>query len=265
MTIHDESCPAGEPQHVLPLTDPVEIASRLVRYRFAMSFIEEGHVLDAGCGDRDGPLLLAGKGVRVIGVDVNVEAVRVARERFQGAAVSYGAVDCRALPFRSALFDTVISLEVIEHLPEEDHPRYLAEMERVLRPGGHYIGSTPNRAMNEPGRVNEAHLKEYTLCEYRHILAVHFNETVIYGEHASPGFRMRARMCDATTQGVMRWDGLGLRRIVPRTLRDGVKRLLSRQVFKVTEESLDAGDCSITREELERAVNFVAVCRKGRG
>ena len=265
MTIHDGSSQAGQPQHVLPLTDPVEIAIRLVRYRFAMSFIKEGLVLDAGCGDRDGPLMLAEKGVRVIGVDVNVEAVRVARERFRAASVSYGAVDCRNLPFRSDRFDAVISLEVIEHLPEEDHRRYLEEMARVVRPGGLYIGSTPNRAMNEPGHVNEAHLKEYTLEEYRHILEPHFSEAAVYGEHASPGFRMRARMCDATTQGVMRWDGLGLRRILPRALRDGVKRLLSRQIFKVTEERLEQGDCSITQDGLERAVSFVAVCRKCRG
>jgi SAM-dependent methyltransferase len=55
------------------------------------------------------------------------------------------------LPFRSATFDLVFMLEVLEHLP--DIPHSLREIARVLKPGGVAIMSTPNR-LNVASRVH---------------------------------------------------------------------------------------------------------------
>src|SRR5207249_4048969 len=49
---------------------------------------------------------------------------------------------CDRLPFRNGSFSTVISSELIEHVP--DTPEVLAEMRRVLRPGGLLILGTPD-------------------------------------------------------------------------------------------------------------------------
>lgn len=55
--------------------------------------------------------------------------------------------DAERLPFKDASFDVVISSDVIEHLPDAD--RHIAEVARVLRPGGLYFIKTPNRRAAE--------------------------------------------------------------------------------------------------------------------
>src|SRR5918911_727457 len=51
-----------------------------------------------------------------------------------------------ALPFPNASFDIVVSFDVLEHIPDTD--AHLAEVSRVLRPGGAYLIQTPNKWMN---------------------------------------------------------------------------------------------------------------------
>ena len=67
------------------------------------------------------------------------------RARVPGARVV--EADAGALPFPDATFDVAVSSDVIEHLePVETH---LAEVARVLRPGGLYLLKTPNRRLAE--------------------------------------------------------------------------------------------------------------------
>lgn len=90
-------------------------------------------VLDAGCGE---------------GVLVEEYATRLAIE---GIDPNYSAAHVRqgsllALPFDDATFDRVLCLDVLEHLSFEDQPRALAEIHRVLKPGGEALVSVPNLA-----------------------------------------------------------------------------------------------------------------------
>ena len=59
-------------------------------------------------------------------------------------ACTHGSVT--ALPFPDASFDRALCLDVLEHLAFEDQPRALAELFRVLRPGGELLVSVPNLA-----------------------------------------------------------------------------------------------------------------------
>ena len=91
----------------------------------------EGAVLDVGCGTgRNLPLLRPG--VRVIGLELSAEALARARRRAPGVPLVQG--DAEALPFRSGVFDTVMSGLVFCSVP--DAARGLAEVKRVLRPAG---------------------------------------------------------------------------------------------------------------------------------
>jgi ubiquinone/menaquinone biosynthesis C-methylase UbiE len=59
------------------------------------------------------------------------------REKQPGSRVDYARVDAKALPFRTERFDFVLSLYVLHHA--EGYRAALAEMARVLKPGGHAL------------------------------------------------------------------------------------------------------------------------------
>jgi SAM-dependent methyltransferase len=90
-------------------------------------------VLDAGCGEGILVEEYAGR-LDIIGVDAN----------YSSARVTLGSVT--ALPLPDASFDRALCLDVLEHLSYDDQPRALAELFRVLRPGGELFVSVPNLA-----------------------------------------------------------------------------------------------------------------------
>lgn len=92
-------------------------------------------VLDLGCG---GGWALFARAGRTIGVDLSLGSLRNALTVYQGAA----ACDLTRLPWRDGAFDLVVSSDVLGHIPPEGKHEVIAEVYRVLRPGGrtlHYI------------------------------------------------------------------------------------------------------------------------------
>jgi 2-polyprenyl-6-hydroxyphenyl methylase/3-demethylubiquinone-9 3-methyltransferase len=99
-------------------------------------------ILDAGCGGGLVARELAAAGAEVVGVDRSLGSLGVARRaapsRFRPAQ---GRLE--RLPFPDAAFDAVVAADVLEHLP--DLPAAVAELARVLRPGGSFLFDTVNR------------------------------------------------------------------------------------------------------------------------
>ena len=108
--------------------------AKMERVRAYLDALPAGtKVLDAGCGE--GVLVdeYAGR-LAIEGVDLNYARPRVR----QGALT--------ALPAGDGVFDRVLCLDVLEHLPHADQARALAEIHRVLAPGGEALLSVPNLA-----------------------------------------------------------------------------------------------------------------------
>jgi ubiquinone/menaquinone biosynthesis C-methylase UbiE len=99
-------------------------------------------VLDVGCGDGTAAGLAAqhNPGHRLIGLDWSAGSLRQAR-RLGLTAVQAG-ID--SVPVASGAVDVVIMSELIEHLVDTDAA--LEEVQRVLKPGGSLLLSTPNLA-----------------------------------------------------------------------------------------------------------------------
>ena len=96
-------------------------------------------VLDLGC--RYGALTRAyAEGNDVLGVDVDRDALAHAADSL-GIQTLWADVE-EPLPLEAASFDAVVAGELIEHL--RDPERLVAEIRRVLRPGGVFVGSVPN-------------------------------------------------------------------------------------------------------------------------
>jgi SAM-dependent methyltransferase len=97
-------------------------------------------VLDYGCGDGLYSCLLARHGAKVVGVDISDVSVANCEARAQADPVSGSAtfrvMDCERLEFADDSFDLVCESGVLHHL---DFRRAMAEISRVLKPGGQAI------------------------------------------------------------------------------------------------------------------------------
>jgi arsenite methyltransferase len=98
-------------------------------------------ILDLGCGPGYYVAELAeqvGPEGAVAGLDLSAPMLAVARSRCEGLAnTSLAEGEATALPFEDASFDAVVSVQVMEYVP--DVAAALAEIHRVLRPGGRVV------------------------------------------------------------------------------------------------------------------------------
>ncbi|NOX62084.1 MAG: class I SAM-dependent methyltransferase [Chloroflexi bacterium] len=105
----------------------------------AWARVEAADVLVDGAGVGMYSRHLARAGARVVSIDIDFPSMAAAKAHVSPCLVAA----CEALPFASESFDTVLSHEVLEHVA--DDAQTLAEIARVLRPGGRLVLFTPNR------------------------------------------------------------------------------------------------------------------------
>lgn len=117
-------------------------------------------VLELGCGT--GMLaLLKRKGIALTGVDLSSECALAAHRNGYDAAF---AAELSRLPFPSASFDYVVSLDVLGHVEAEAKDAVLAEVKRVLRPGGvtlHGIECTDRTARKGYDEMSPEELRRF--------------------------------------------------------------------------------------------------------
>jgi SAM-dependent methyltransferase len=103
-----------------------------------------GPLLEIGSGKGRMLDLLRRQGFAAQGVEVNATMIAESRRLFGELPIQ--KVDGVTLPFADRSFDTVVSFDVFEHIPDSD--AHLREVRRVLRPGGVYFFQTPNKWTN---------------------------------------------------------------------------------------------------------------------
>ena len=159
----------------------------LHRYFLARALCRGQDVLDVASGEGYGAALLAQTARSVIGVDVSAEAVAHAAEAYRHPNLRFLEGDARHLPLDAGSMDTVVSFETLDHLVE--HDQFLAEVRRVLRPGGRFIVSSSERDIDSPSgsSANSSHVRELTRAEFSAVLRDTFAHVRLLGQRPMLG------------------------------------------------------------------------------
>jgi ubiquinone/menaquinone biosynthesis C-methylase UbiE len=223
----------------------------LAKFHFAGQYAVGKGVLDAGCGAGQGTTYLASHGAAyVVGVDIAPEATAFAHSRSTLGNLAFGAMDVARLGFRSRSFDTVMSIEVIEHLTDPE--QYVAEIRRVLKDEGRLVLSTPNKLITspKPNMMWPYHIHEFYPDELCSLLGRYFSEVEhwgmcvpIYERH--PVRRLVHRLAPI------------FKPILPRRLRTGFLPWLQGQI----KSDLSVDDVRFSQTEVDKMPTLVAVCR----
>ncbi|HEX6869724.1 MAG TPA: methyltransferase domain-containing protein [Micromonosporaceae bacterium] len=143
------------------LADERSLAEVEVLWRL-MQLAPGQHVLDLACGHGRIANRLAGRGCLVTGLDATEAFLDLARSdaASQGVDVEYLHGDMRALPAWPSRFDAAISwFTAFGYFTDEENRRVLAEVARVLKPGGRFVIDINNRDWLvpnlQPDRVTE--------------------------------------------------------------------------------------------------------------
>jgi ubiquinone/menaquinone biosynthesis C-methylase UbiE len=155
---HDACAPAYSREHAL--RHPLELDTHDTGFRYLFDFTVAARALELRPGARvldfaSGPgfatELLNRLGYRTVAVDLDPPVLRIARDRLgldarcEAAQAAFVGGDGQRLPFGEGSFDGILCMNALHHMP--DYRVALAEMFRVLRPGG-------RAAFSEPGSLH---------------------------------------------------------------------------------------------------------------
>ena len=140
-----------------------EMASEHISRYYLASKFAHGIVLDAASGTCYGSRILkrVSDAKVVISVDIDVDVLKYGRVVYDADCV---CADVTHLPFRKQVFDSVVSLETLEHIKNQSV--FLSEVKASLKKGGKLILSTPNKMYTSPflpKPLNPYHTNEFYL------------------------------------------------------------------------------------------------------
>jgi len=137
------------------------------RYEYSVSHLF-GKVLDVGCGDGYGILLMNKECAikKVTGIDIQPEAIREAMTNLKGIDVTIVKAEAENIPFPYNSFDSVHCGQTLEHVKDDE--KVLKEIQRVVRK--RVVFSVPIN-----GGRSEQHIREYkTEKEFNDLISKYF-------------------------------------------------------------------------------------------
>jgi SAM-dependent methyltransferase len=193
----------------------------LFAYGFAKGTVAENSlVLEVGCGEGYGTSLLSGNQEKVIGLDVDKNAIARAREKYGSENCVFTLYDGFRIPYEDNFFDAVISFQVIEHI--RDDINFVSEIHRVLRTNGVLILTTPNGALRiKRGQKpwNRFHIREYYPDELENLLKIKFSDVKILGIHGNEEVQSIENERVRQSLAIIASDPLHIRKLLPEAVK----------------------------------------------
>ncbi|MCZ8394964.1 class I SAM-dependent methyltransferase [Achromobacter ruhlandii] len=159
----------------------------LHRYEWCTPYVQGKRILDIASGEGYGSYALSRNAATVTGVDISAEAVAHAQAKYTDRTnLTFIEGSAANIPLPDVSVDVVVSFETIEH--HDQHEEMMAEIRRVLVPGGLLIMSSPNKKIYSDlagGDHNHFHTKELYFSELDDLIRRHFSNVRYYGQRVT--------------------------------------------------------------------------------
>jgi 2-polyprenyl-3-methyl-5-hydroxy-6-metoxy-1,4-benzoquinol methylase len=214
----------------------------VVVYEWIAERVGGAHVVDVASGEGYGADVLARRAASVLGIEPNPEAYEHARLKYPRVTFRRDIAETFIEPC-----DAIVFLQTIEHVPDAD--AVLEHFATQLSDDGAAYVSTPNvLTLAPPGAEksgNPWHVKEYRAEEFRALCERHFASVELLGLfHAR---KLRVHELAIKHAG---WD------TIHKTLR------LTKPFYDWFTPAIDVQDFALRGDSLDKALDFIAVCRK---
>ncbi len=163
---------------------PRHILFTLSRYKFAARMLPQDRtirLLELGCSEGIGTLMLAERGHAITAVDADEQAIAHAQKVLRKPNITFQSANFIGQKFGS--FDAVVSLDVIEHIDRKDEDAYMRTIVDNLTNVGMCIVGTPNdTATKYASRASQiGHVNLFEAERLTALLRKHFAHVFIFG------------------------------------------------------------------------------------
>lgn len=196
-----------------------DMSDNYVYQRSILAYLEtakliSGYVLEIGTGSGYGINVVSPMAEKFVTIDKFADP-KVKEENAHLTNVEYVQMTIPPLAgIADNSFDFVISFQVIEHIKNDK--AYVSEIHRVLKPGGKFIVTTPNKPMSLSR--NPWHIREYTINELKNLLLKNFKAVVTNGTYGNQKVMEYYNKNKEAVQRIMKFDILNLQYLLPRQL-----------------------------------------------
>lgn len=192
------------------LSDPKRLAFVLSRYKFAAKMTpRQKRILELGCSEGIGTPILAEFATHYTGVDMDSSAIVTAKENWKNDKWEF--IEADFLGHRYGAFDSIVSLDVIEHIHVEYEPLFFDTVAKNLGADGICMVGTPNVTSapyasvgSQRGHVNlydAARLETAMRTVFHNVFMFGLNDEMVHTGYAPMTHYLMALGCDKRTGG----------------------------------------------------------------
>jgi len=231
--IASESIPSDNPIH-----------QRLLKAYVLAADMVKGDLLEVGCGEGRGIDWLLPKIKSYTAIDKIEPVIEGLRKKYPAAKFYSGNIPPLSV-FADNSFDSIVSFQVIEHIKNDS--LFLQEIQRVLKPGGIALLTTPNRPLSLSR--NPWHIREYTADELTGLAKKFFREVTMKGLGGNQKVMEYYERNKKSVARLMRWDLFDLQHKLPAALLRVPYEFMNRLNRNTLKDSSDELVLSIRHED----------------